>query len=770
MDRYFRQLKWLLFTLLLFSQCAYFNYYYNAQKYYRQAERAERSQQDRGRTAGGQVSSLYEKSIESAGKVLLYYPDSRWEDDALLLIAKAYYNIGKYRSALTKVEELEGKYLTSPLLPEGRLYKGLCYLKMALPDSALLVLESLTTPSTPKKLSYRAYIALGDYELTEKRFPEALINYRQAEALASDEQERVEALLRQGDCLVFMKDFQGAVSLYRKLSGLKLTPSSQFQVSLALGKGLRLTGSVEEAYRHLENIAPLAISTQQQGQVELEMIRCLIAQGWREEAMRRLKLLTDREKRGPVAAEAFFLLGELLWNEFRDGIAAREALQMMKNADRNHELVPEADSLVSQIEALGRRWSRLSFLHRMTFAIDSALKGLRSISPRETLWVDSLKVAQSTPGAEGKPPRTTRTATFKTRPRGDKSEDTSVDHEGISEGYLDTVTLMRLDSLYKEESLKVKLELGEIHLWEMNDKDSARFYLQDVLDKVKEGIIWAKALGLMAYLSHTDGDTAARDSIYRMILARPPDERWEKEMRRRLHQEEAPTLADLDRLLAEAESLWWGGDWAGARQLYLLVAAQADSQDLRGARALYAASYLSRRFLGDEELSRQIEKDLKSRYPRSPQVTAGLQSPGQKTSGTPVTQVPPSSPRQEPVPQPETLLPHEEKPIVYSPDKVDEVPRLLTTQELLKSYIVTYYPFEALGDRVVGRVELELTIDPMGRVREIGEVNADPQGVGFEESARKVAELLEFTPARKGGSFVWVKIRQRLEFNPYDQP
>jgi len=72
--------------LLTFSSCAYFNTFYNARESYREAvELAEMSPD--APTATEAV--LLDEAVTGAAKVLAGYPDSRWADDAQLLMGDA---------------------------------------------------------------------------------------------------------------------------------------------------------------------------------------------------------------------------------------------------------------------------------------------------------------------------------------------------------------------------------------------------------------------------------------------------------------------------------------------------------------------------------------------------------------------------------------------------------------------------------------------------------------------------------------------------------
>lgn len=77
-------------TLALCS-CAYYNTFYNAQKSYEDALRSVAANPDSPSSA--EAENL-RKAIEGAGKVLSFYPDSRWADDAQLLVGDALLLLG----------------------------------------------------------------------------------------------------------------------------------------------------------------------------------------------------------------------------------------------------------------------------------------------------------------------------------------------------------------------------------------------------------------------------------------------------------------------------------------------------------------------------------------------------------------------------------------------------------------------------------------------------------------------------------------------------
>ena len=108
--------------------CVYFNTYYNAQKYFRQAERARKQIEDQhqnlsdSRRAKGlglqnrgqrrpqgskNPNHLYDQAARKASIVLEKYRDSDLVDDAMFLLGLSFYWQGHYRHPARYIRELE---------------------------------------------------------------------------------------------------------------------------------------------------------------------------------------------------------------------------------------------------------------------------------------------------------------------------------------------------------------------------------------------------------------------------------------------------------------------------------------------------------------------------------------------------------------------------------------------------------------------------------------------------------------------------------------
>ncbi len=93
---------------MILSSCAffrsYFNTYYNAKKYYRDAEK--RFFQNK-KNLTQEIKTLYDKSLEKFLRIIKYFPDSPFLDDAIFYSGMIYIRIDEKSNAIKKYEELQ---------------------------------------------------------------------------------------------------------------------------------------------------------------------------------------------------------------------------------------------------------------------------------------------------------------------------------------------------------------------------------------------------------------------------------------------------------------------------------------------------------------------------------------------------------------------------------------------------------------------------------------------------------------------------------------
>jgi len=785
----------LLIPMWLSVGCAYYNYFFNAQKHFDRAEKTRKedaSVEKNKKTA----TALYEKAIDSAGRMLLYYPGSKWEDDALLLIAEAYYRAGKYRSAIGKVDELFAKYPSSPFREKGELYKGLSLLRIAQADSGRVILGQLAAESTDKALVAEVYFGLAEYYFQDDRWEPAYDQYKLAtEAGSPDKWLRSAAWVKMGDCLGRLERYEDAVKLYDAILSERIPRRLQFEASLQRASALRSSGGSEEALTICEKLLKDAAFVDDFPRVQLEAGLCEKALGRPEAARKRFEELLEDKKQGATSAQAQYELGLLFWEQWKDYNGAVTALKGVKGAERTAAAAPAADSLLAEVETLTRLWMRMRFIERQQSLIDSARTGLRPLLLADTIWVDSLAAPPKEKALErgrkgqlkGDPNDPIRRMVEAAMAADSLAKDSVAADSAKKTAPADTVAksldslqLVAYDSLRRADRQTLFFNLAEFHLFKRRSNDSALYYFEKLLESGVTGEFWARATASRAYIARSQGDTLASDSLYQLILDSPPSDAWRNRSLTILGRDTPPPVKSQTEALTDSAEAEWRvkGDAEGARMIYLLAAETADSGDTAAARALFSAAYITRVVLDQDSLAGQLYSQVAERFPNTIYAKAAAKHAIKAKKKAPGKDVAPAEPMGDEISDKaefEALM-SEAPPVedleekIYEAADVDELPHMLTLPDIVEGYLRSYYPFDAYPERLRGEVEIEVVILSNGEAPDPKVIKTTPEGYGFDEAALSVFKSIEYRPGRVKGKPVNVKIKQVLIFKkPEDQ-
>jgi TonB family protein len=205
---------------------AYYNTFYNAKKAFgRAVEASVREDRPVDRSVYLQVFEIvdgspgakeFESAVKKSADVLRGHPDSKWVDDALLLIGKSYYYTGNTVGAEQKFREVvDGE---SKLEDEARFWLVLTLMAEGSLDQAEQFLnESLDREKVDKNWGARMRLALGDVYSRQERWEEAASDLSAGlERVGGETAARAAFLL--GQILETIGDFEGSVDAYAEVS------------------------------------------------------------------------------------------------------------------------------------------------------------------------------------------------------------------------------------------------------------------------------------------------------------------------------------------------------------------------------------------------------------------------------------------------------------------------------------------------------------------------------------------------------------------------
>lgn len=136
-------------TTLLLVNCAYFNLFYNANKYFQEGLKAKNI---------SEAQTKFNKAKEKGNLLLVKYPNSKWEGDALFIIAVSNYYLKEYKKALEQFDLFLSYFLNHKKREDALYYQALTYLELKEYYKAIEILRNLSSFS-------KKYLPLAKYQI-----------------------------------------------------------------------------------------------------------------------------------------------------------------------------------------------------------------------------------------------------------------------------------------------------------------------------------------------------------------------------------------------------------------------------------------------------------------------------------------------------------------------------------------------------------------------------------------------------------------------------
>ena len=233
---------------LIGSGCAYFNTFYRAKKNFNDAQKQYVSPDQRA--TPGQMQA-YDRAIRGATKVVVEYPNSKWVDDAVLMMGRSMLGKGDYEGARIKFEELRKNFPDSPLGDQGLYYHAEAFrlnrefanaldmydsLYFYYPNSkkgnwanlqrgkiaaqrrdyqrSAAMLEPLLRAGGDDLFQLDLHLAMADAHLALEDWPVAEKHYHWVADNAKTEELVHEAKMKEGQCMEAQDEYDKAIYLY----------------------------------------------------------------------------------------------------------------------------------------------------------------------------------------------------------------------------------------------------------------------------------------------------------------------------------------------------------------------------------------------------------------------------------------------------------------------------------------------------------------------------------------------------------------------------
>ena len=560
-------LKILIVVTLLVPGCAYYNTFFNAKKFYKDAEK-ERQQRLENLKRRGQSSSQnldkpsanelknYDKSIEKASNVLELYPNSKYIDDALFLLGKAFFRKEEYEKAKRKFLELIENFPKSKFYQDSQLWFAKTNIESRDYTTAEKNLHHILNSKVRNEIRDEAQFLLGGLFKHKGDYITAIDEYANAAKRAQNKTIRANAYYEMGESYYQLKNFAQAVESFKQARKYSPDEKFEFNAMLRAGWALKEMQKYDEAIKIFTNLLGDIANEENWPICRLEIAHCHRLKEDFDNAIGWYLDVTTQHQKSEEAATAFFYLGKIYLEQkseyhfakdyFDKAIAENpraeinsQANALSKSIQRllalkadivaQQRKIASGDSIAAVMDSVDTRGSQISMLQQSDF--DS----LAADSSRFTS--DSLATPFDTFYDKDQNPDDPRNADLR-----DRNQNIPVQSEKIAlkTGELGTP---------REELIKDKLLLGEIYLFEFNQPDSALKEYVDILEMDTSRAIIPKTLFTIGYICETiKKDTSLADSVYQRLINFYPDHPLAQHAKKKIRSIKVP---DLDAPIAE---------------------------------------------------------------------------------------------------------------------------------------------------------------------------------------------------------------------------
>jgi tetratricopeptide (TPR) repeat protein len=331
----------------LLSSCVYFNTFYNAEKYFAQAERARAEAEAEGlrdQRSRSQYVPLYDKAVRKASVVLEKHPESDLVDDAMFIAGRALYWQRDYQYAMRSFRDLEINFPQSEYYDRARLWRARSMVALGISGEASTIYNELIRENS--RVGDRAGLHLGEIAEAAGDRPGAILEYRRVLEVYPDSPLVARLWVRVGEVNL---ELGGAVRLDSAMAAfdraLLASPvdSTRYRASLNRGRVQYLRGEPEAALETYRSLLRQGRFREWEGETRILIGRYYRERGLLSEALGEFERVRDDFPQTDVSAMALYETGQLYLQEYGQRDRARQYFAEVSLEKRG----TEADSLAN---------------------------------------------------------------------------------------------------------------------------------------------------------------------------------------------------------------------------------------------------------------------------------------------------------------------------------------------------------------------------------------------------------------------------------------
>lgn len=333
-------------SLLLFS-CAYFNTFYNAEKYFKEADRIRLEKS--GKAIPLRAIDNYGKTIQKCRVVLSEFPDSKLVNDAILLMAKAQYYRSEYDEAITNLKIIYSQG-NSQQIAEAKYWSAVCKWRKGKTQTAINELQEIIKLTEDDNIKAQCHLSLADIAFDLDRDENFLFHLEEGAKIIKDRAEKGIVYNKLADIAFNNENYAVAEGAYKEVIKNSLTKEKIENAHIQLLKISRILGDHRSAERKIKSMLVDEKFKNIKGELELELVQLYLAQKDTDNAMVRLESIIKDYQKTKTSSEAYYLMGQINLSGIWNPDIAKEKFSQVKKEYNRSEYGPIAESKIKAID------------------------------------------------------------------------------------------------------------------------------------------------------------------------------------------------------------------------------------------------------------------------------------------------------------------------------------------------------------------------------------------------------------------------------------
>ncbi len=373
---------------------AYYNTFYNARRAFEEGRRAIETQQNQpidlttyltlfGPPARTANAAAFNKAIEKSAEVVRRHPQSKWADDALMLIGKSYYYLGNYAGAAQKfrevialggTQELEARFWLARALGAAHAYN----------EAQRALQEVLAREDLPAVWQSRFLLLQADLYVQQARWEEARQSLEAGLRRVPDRSLGARGYFLLGQVCETLQDYSCAYAAFDRVH--RYRPDYELAYAAAW-QAIRIRGLYLDAEAALEQLRRMERDDKHFAhRAELTYLRARIyqAMGAVEDARALYNWLlyeSDADV-SRIRGRVYYALGQLYKDVFQDYVlaaayfdTAATALRSSHQVRRRTEATPTLQTpfALTNVQELAQVFGQFARIRREVQRLDSLL-------------------------------------------------------------------------------------------------------------------------------------------------------------------------------------------------------------------------------------------------------------------------------------------------------------------------------------------------------------------------------------------------------------